>query len=117
MGLSFPTLEGLGVGLSFPTEEGLGVGFPSPFGDELGVRITPLAMLTAKQSIASATDSSNMSKKLIMPAHLFFQHAKIQKNNGNHIEFDLNFILIRNREKHFPLFSLTSCMQLFYFKL
>ena len=78
MGLSFPTGEGLGVGLSFPTGEGLGMGLP--FGEELGVRITPLAILTAKQSIASATESSNMSQKLIMSVHLYLQRAKIQIN-------------------------------------
>jgi hypothetical protein len=37
-------------------------------------------MLTAKQSIASATDSSNMSQKLIMGVHLLLQHAKVQIN-------------------------------------
>ena len=63
--------EGLG--------EVVGMGLsPFPLGRGRG-EATPLAMLTAKQSIASATDSSNMSQKLIMPAHLFFQHAKIQK--------------------------------------
>ena len=67
------------MGLSFPTGEGLGVRLPSPFG-EFGVRITPLAILTAKQSIASATDSSNMSQKLIMSVHLYLQRAKIQIN-------------------------------------
>ena len=66
-----------------PPSEGLGevVGMglsPFPLGRGRG-EATPLAMLTAKQSIASATDSSNISQKLIMPAHLFFQHAKIQK--------------------------------------
>lgn len=80
MGLFLPTGEGVGVGLSLPTGEGLGVRLPSPFGEELGVRITPLAILTAKQSIASATDSSNMSQKLIMSVHLYLQRAKIQIN-------------------------------------
>ena len=46
----------------------------------IGTNITPLTILTVKQSIANATDRSNMSQKLIMYVLLYLQRAKIQIN-------------------------------------